>query len=667
MATYWTLEYGGVEKTLADWGFGESPATLTLANMAKDILALQVPGALITDNPIIPFEGAIILRAGRSVSGAAFSGGSIRFQGKRLNLVLEGRPDFEGVGYQFAGPWYDIEETPYQQLSNYFSGTAVVQQRTSEVILFQGLNLAGNALVTYNNGEQVWAVLKYILDEYDAQGEAAPFQIGTIEPAVPLNTYQTRDSKCSQIIEHCLRSSPNAVIWFDYTFTPPKVHCTLRENNTAVSVSVADGVKHEAISLIPRHDLQVRSVMLHFISDNADGETVWKQTTTQKYPLDGPEGGRRVLVQTIDLQGMKRTYLKGFLEASAVSNTRAWWAKYVAELATTKVRGFTFLSSMSVRDENGAAVSLSEFPNVLDDGAVAPWMELEDGDPVEAKQVEIMAEAAWTQWDREATGPNPETATNGKKVTVFQRKVLNVKKTVTNGITGDYQAVNEDVSAEAIPAGMAQAIYNALSLLQYEGTITLVEQECGATIGMGNALNLTGGRSEWTTMKGHIQTIRHNFSLGRTEITIGPAKHLSAGNLTELFLINRHRRNWVNPKSQLTAKNSVGGGLTAVKNAPKENTAGGVQEQSFASVSTPDGSNTFQVVMDSEGKEWRMETVNSSGSRVSDTGFVVVSMADLGTRALQLRWLYFKDAKNACVKKKALVLMTDPESATDWT
>ena len=118
--TYRTLTYGGVEKALAGWGIAEEGCVLTLGNMEPDILRVAVPAARCTDAAVWPFEGAIVMRSGRvSATGLAdsFTGGLIEFSGKRMLHSVEGRPEFEGVFYNFAGPWYDISNCAYQQLS----------------------------------------------------------------------------------------------------------------------------------------------------------------------------------------------------------------------------------------------------------------------------------------------------------------------------------------------------------------------------------------------------------------------------------------------------------------------------------------------------------------------------------------------------------------------
>ena len=56
-----TLNYNGLEQSLADWGVQASGCNITLANLASDTLRLAVPRANYTDDPIWPFEAPIVL------------------------------------------------------------------------------------------------------------------------------------------------------------------------------------------------------------------------------------------------------------------------------------------------------------------------------------------------------------------------------------------------------------------------------------------------------------------------------------------------------------------------------------------------------------------------------------------------------------------------------
>ena len=93
-----------------------------------------------------------------------------------------------------------------------------------------------------------------------------------------------------------------------------------------------------------------------------------------------------------------------------------------------------------------------------------------------------------------------------------------------------------------MPEGLAQALFDAVSILQYDGVIELTEQECSGLAAPGLLLNLTGGRTEWAAMAAQIQRVEETIDLGRTKITVGPAKHLGHAELTTWLRANRSRR-----------------------------------------------------------------------------------------------------------------------------
>ena len=64
----------------------------------------------------------------------------------------------------------------------------------------------------------------------------------------------------------------------------------------------------------------------------------------------------------------------------------------------------------------------------------------------------------------------------------------------------------------------------------------------GGAVGLGNALNLTGGRTEWASMAAPVQTVTESVDEGRTEIGFGPPAHLSPQDLVELLRGTRRRR-----------------------------------------------------------------------------------------------------------------------------
>jgi hypothetical protein len=621
MPNYWTLVYDGTEKTLAAWGFSESAEGL-FSHLQVDTFSLDIPGALIEDDPVIPFEGSVIIYQNRaSETGAtnSFSGGTIEFQGKRLLHVLDGRPTFEGVTMQFGGPWYDLDQTPYLQAVKTYTGDPenLGTFTVSEVVLFQ--KIVALAVVKTTNGEQITAILQSLLDQYAAQSMAAPFQIGTIDPAVNLPTYQAKDIKCSEAIQLCLRSSPDCKLWFDYTTTPPTCHVRKQANLTAATVALADGVRHESIKLTPRYDLQARGVTIYFKQTNSADGFNWVSMVTQQ--AGTAVGGLRGIIQTVDLQGVSSTSARAELEVLTVANNLNFWKQVLPEFASGRIRNFATLGGIEVKDDAGANVSLATYPNMLLDGSnVASWMVM-GGTSVVARRATIKAWVSYDQYDAD---------TDGRLVAKFPRKELHARVNLTNGISGVYSSVLSSASGEAVPANLAQNIYDALQTLQYQGTISLVESECSGDVHMGHVLNLTGGKAAWTTMRALVQQIHKDYGAGRTQITIGPASHLSAADLTQIFLVNRYRQVWRNPNAQASAQNSGVSSLSFGKNAPKENSNSGLGEPSkFAETYDLGDGTKVEIKRDAEGQKLLLQIVDAAGAKKTNKPSAELTLTDM--------------------------------------
>jgi hypothetical protein len=700
--TYWTLEYDGSERTLEDWGFSDEGVVGEFGNMVVDTLHVQAPEVDLTDDEIIPFEGQVIIRSGRVAEGGeGFSGGAVEFQGKRLLHILQGRPDYEGVVYQFGGPWYDVDATAYQQEYLQCTGGDPAWQiaYASDVFLFQKVDpsLAGGLwpfVSRVNNGEMIARILSYCLSVVP-EGESAPFQIGTIDPAVPLNTYQARDLKCSEAIHHCLRASPDCAVQFDYSTIPPTINVRKRANVAPKSVTFAEGVehtgiggrRHEAITLTPRYDLQPASIVVRFKANNLLGEQSIIVTTTQKYPVDGPEGGRGVVVATVDLEGYRITAVGGRLDCVAFTNDRAWWKTHFAELKTSKTRQFRIgpltytdpdtgkdvtLAATTIKDASGSDVNPAVYPNQLRDGAaIAPWMKLEDGTPVVGVKVTITAEISCKEYDVEASG-DVETSTNGRMVSKYLRKQIEAHVTLTNGVTGPYSTIASSESGEEIPAGMAQGIYEGLAVLQYQGTFSVVERECETAVWPGDTLNITNGRAEWATMKALVQRVTKDYGTGRTTITLGPAAHLSAGDLTQMFLINRRRMLWKNNLVQASGLGSNQDSKAVLGDkAPSHNSLHGLKEPSQVKVTAPaDGTNRTEVHHDAEGQKIALQTTDATGAVVADTPQISLGLQDLqyatpANAKVKCRRAHYPDAQSGEAMRCYLPASCPESDATD--
>jgi len=592
-----TLTYNGVEKSLADWGFNID-ASLTLTNQANDVFAATIPTATLLDTPIFPFEAQVVVR-----SYDANNAATIEFTGKRLRELVAVSGGSAGVTYRFAGPWYDLDHTVYQQkTAGYNNATKQIEYTyQSEAILYTRLD-ANNVLVNCTNGQQIADILQFVIDTCAAQNVPAPFQIGSIDPAVNLPSQICKPQMCSSAIEMCLQLSPDCTFYFDYRTSPPTANARARSNATPLSLPLFDGTTHKSVRIEPRPDMVAQAIIINYKRQNtADGQSfiVYEK---DKYPPNGPDAGLRVIIETVDLAGFQYTTVQGSLEVEPVAaiggtndSKRKWWASVRGgeqHLLTDYRCRFqdshnppnaTNIPDALITDDAGNTTNpatgnpwLVDYPNRVVDGAVHPWMTMtQPNQPavqVIAQRLTVKMSAVVAQYDTSSAGPNPETdATTGKLIQRSRDKDFVCHITCTNGITADYNASATFVGGEDTPIGVAQSVYNSLAQLQYEGNYLRVQNIVGNAPTMGNVLNLSGGRPDWSGMNAQIQSIKKTYGMGYTEVSVGPARHLNAGELARIFNAMRFRRVWYNKAVRQDAA-SGGGNVALAKNLPKGNT-----------------------------------------------------------------------------------------------
>src|SRR5262249_23488242 len=128
------------------------------------------------------------------------------------------------------------------------------------------------------------------------------------------------------------------------------------------------------------------------------------------------------------------------------------------------------------------------------------------------------------------------------------------------------------------PVGLAKFIYDAISVLQYEGSLTLQEQEVSAPLSIGNCFNLTGGAlAEWSTMAAMVQAVTENIDTGETTVEFGPPRNLSAGELVDLLRVNRLRHVYSGFSMRAAGMPGDASGDVALgQNTPEKNSVSGL-------------------------------------------------------------------------------------------
>ncbi len=606
-----TLEYSGIEQSLADWGFSLASAQLSLRNLAPSVFLAIRLGDAISAGAVFPYRGKIIIRSGRTGSGTSWTGGSVDFIGYRMRHFTQSSGSSAGVQYTFADAWHFLENTPYQQFyaSRNVDGTTLAYKAVPELMLFTYLDGA-HALQHYNSGEQIAAVLQFVLDAFAAQGMAQPFIIGTIDPALELPSYQTRQVMCADIIKKCLELSPDVNLVVDYTTAvtgvpTPTLHFIARANQTPVSLALHNGTDHSSIQIESRDDLKPRAVVIWYkITGNDTGQD-WVVYLFDKYGPNGqsnasdPAYGLDVLTQFIDLQGQQTTTVSAKVEtetvnaAHATDATRlAWWQDRCPKLKSEKVdQDAITITAADVTITEArtphSSVSLATYPRELTKGPLPAWT----GKTV--KKVKITAKASYNVYtDADAAGNNPPThATPVSELLVRAYKDEEISSVIeiTDATSTTYSVLAEAIPGEAVPGlvsitsgvgafadGLAKSIYTSLATLQYAGSDVRVEAEPTAQVTFANVLNLTGGLAAWATMNAQLQTIAKHYGDGHTEVSFGPPEHNNAGQLFDLMQYSRPRFVWFNPALRETANYGTGGAaVDSSGKTPGENTSAG--------------------------------------------------------------------------------------------
>ena len=372
---------GGAERSFAAWGFARDAVKQTRRNKGDDVFSAFIPGSSVAD-PVFPFEAQVVVRTGRTSSSGAdnsFAGGVVKFSGKAMPPVAVATGAKRGATYQFIGPWYDLSNTHYEQL---WKGGTPNPFAIGEIILNTGVTPAGS-LLYISIGDQIQAILQWLLDQYSAQGLAAPFQYAgrALNPAthtVDLSTsgkaaapgqntdkagniyvqqlaanptidqalfaqflvsYIAKPMMCSQALEKMLELSPRTNICFDYSTTPPTCYVRSIDNFAPVNLALFNGIDHKSLNIKRRDDLRARAVKITYrITNTVNGQ----QGITYAADKWGPNGfnnpadpssGLRVLSETIDLQGFSQSTTSAQMDCEPLAaiggnnaTKRAWWS-----------------------------------------------------------------------------------------------------------------------------------------------------------------------------------------------------------------------------------------------------------------------------------------------------------------------------------------------------
>jgi hypothetical protein len=560
MSSAWTiLDANGVEKSVADWGLCE--VIRERINQSPDVVTFRAEGTPSDADPIFAHGSTVRL----------FQNGTPWFYGRVVQAPGRASAKAEDQLYRVAGPWWYLENLVFQQTWQTTNGTATTLIATNKSRLILGQKSDGTKLAT---GAAILEVLAY------ATARGVPITLGTITPDAIAPYAEALDRSCAEVIRNLLRWTPDAMAAFDYTTTPYPTLSIHRRADAATVTLPAYGAPISGLDLTPRHDLQVPAVVLKFEQTNDIDNDTFTSLIVQPAPSTATGDELGALVMTLDLAGARATYQKQPVRTALIpqSDTStgviAWWKgkfPWLKDFADADLTVVSGTQTVTIENpSNYPGITLSNVPNELLEGSVASWMDLY------AAPLLVTATLHYT-----GAATDESSAVWG----ATNQRVLYTRVVGTNAETQTYSRLTSATEAEPVPAGLAQALYDAAGVLQYDGVLELTEEECSGVGSPGLLLNLAGGRAEWATMAAQIQRVEEKIDLGLTRLMVGPAKHLGHAELTTWLRANRGRR--ISYRLSERTSGSAGGNAAKVQ--------GGEQSPRSDSVFRPSASSAVEL------------------------------------------------------------------------
>ncbi|MDD5676579.1 MAG: hypothetical protein PHW60_01130 [Kiritimatiellae bacterium] len=593
----WLLTYNGTTKSFAEWGL--SNLRRSRVSQAEDTVSFTAPG-LYDAAELFPYGSTITLSYKNDSSGAV----APWFYGRVVQVPRSGSGTEESMDYELAGPWWFLDNLVYQQIwsagmrpqpytlaeDEVKLGEETIGETPDEVVydligvyksrVILGQDPAGDPR---SSGEVITDVINYAI------ASGAPIQLDPedpIEPDLEIPFDEQQDITCAEAIRRMLRWSPDAVTWFDYSTTPyPTFHCARRSALESLSLALQPSsgsqISNNQISnlqVIPRSDLIVPAVVLKFEQTNTIDGTEYESIVIDKFPLAATGREFAALTATLQLAGFQANYVTQKVVSTLIPLIEdSFWTAHDPTYLTTGTQVSAVIGS-SIK-------SATPYDYELKEGQIQDWMTGKH-----AREVTYTAQVRTTTFDTDLT-------------TKLKEEIRSVSCTIitTDAVSNTYTQLASLVTGESIPVGLAKALYDSLHPLQYEGSVTLTEEECCSTVATalraasGFVLNLTGGLTSWETMNALIQKVDEDVDSGRTTISFGPAEQLSPQDLVERLRANRGRGVAFSFIKRTTGESSSGSATVALSGpTPLLNTAGASGQTKLLVVTN----NTQKITLD---------------------------------------------------------------------
>jgi hypothetical protein len=445
-----------------------------------------------------------------------------------------------------SGPWWWLEKIPFT--STMTDGAGATAERISYVFgtASAGQNLAVSIRAAIDRSAALGAPIATI-----AQGSSVDAMFAV--PRITLN-----QSTCGQVISELVRICPDTMVWFDYSTKPVKMNVVRRGPVGARSLdSITSPIT--SIDINPVIDLEVSQVVLPFVDRDTQGRTKFQVQTAgtnqmakrQIITISGPELDTFLPNDLFDSQVLTVVpNLTNFVHdsdplcVSAAANAAI--SRLPISIAASNLTYWTSVAPrISAKYSFGGAVFKNSGGGTLTGYNILTSLPPANWSTINWRQGTLTA----TMWGRhrytvqgKGTYPTPaywanagfaevaygyETSANNSDIYKWFAKTIYISCNATNQVSSSLTIYREaDYSFIAPPANLSANLLAAQNWLPYEGSITLEEEDVGATRYRGNKINLINSIPAYSAMGALVSGESLEIESGRTTISLGaPARN----------------------------------------------------------------------------------------------------------------------------------------------
>lgn len=507
-----------------------SPESL-LVNVATVTKRTQATGTMILtclqdfDPAVDPFAygDTVILKVN----------GVILFQGKVTRRPRTASGSSEGQTIEVQDAWDELERTTYQEVWLQQDGSVYLPRAVL------GLDSGGLPLTT---GQQISAASDY------AASVGCTLATGTVDAGFALWPQEVLNVTCAEVIRTSMRFHPDWTLWIDHSPVTPTLNARAQSSLSDLSFIIGGDSSVASFVVDPVDNRVPTGIRIVYESLNsADGQTYRSTTIDQAGPATEGPGAINVTVQ---LAGMKTTTQSQPVETrdlpSDASEVKAWLKLKYPKLTGIADEHWTVIGFKRELVPDGtqpepvnsnaprvAVGDIDELPRELVRGNIADWMRVKVGKI--QYTFEIIPQTGITTAERKLLP-------KGKKELVVN---------ATDATTKVYRGIASWEAGENAPAGIASNMYNALSVTQFQGSVTLASEDVPTFAIIGRKINLTGGEAQWETMNALVNQVVYDIERGITQISFGPPRFLAPQDWLELKRSLRNRTpSWISGTSR---------------------------------------------------------------------------------------------------------------------